>query len=105
MILMCSISFTEEQKVENLKPVQLPAVLVKKSVPRFALEVNPEKENAKCKSHSHKKFISEALKCSDFKELQDLEEPSISESSEPYSHEITTPLNGDQGEITFIEYL
>ncbi|XP_046448776.1 uncharacterized protein LOC124197376 isoform X1 [Daphnia pulex] len=91
----------EEQKVENLKPVQLPAVLVKKSVPRFALEVNPEKENAKCKSHSHKKFISEALKGSDFKELQDLEEPSISESSEPYSHEIATPLNGDQEETKF----
>ncbi|EFX88527.1 hypothetical protein DAPPUDRAFT_310721 [Daphnia pulex] len=94
----------EEQKVENLKPVQLPVVLVKKSVLRFALEVNPEKENAKCilsrKSHSPKKFISEALKGSDFKELQDLEEPS-SDSSEPYSHEVTTPLNGDQEENKF----
>ncbi len=91
-----------------MKPVQLPVVLVKKIVPTFALEVNPEKDDAKNflprNSHSPQKFISEALKGSDFKELQDLEELS-SESSEPYTHEVTTQLNGDQGEITFIEYL
>ncbi len=52
--------FTEEQKVEILKPAKLPVVLMKRSVPTFVLEVNPKEEMAKCllsrNSHSAKKF-------------------------------------------------
>lgn len=51
---------TEETKFEILKPVELPVVLKKMSVPTFVLEVDPKEEMAKSllsrNSHPAKKF-------------------------------------------------